>query len=180
MPLVFALPMAGPANSGVSREIPCRVPAWSHLCRDQAPGFGDSIVPQPFLGTLAVNHLEIMEAYFDACDYLIDIGRKIARDYFHCRGTFIQISGFPIKHPDDPYGNNPISRMVYMTDWVTHFYWRYFLCTRDQVFLKARGYPFLRDCALFYTDFLRKGTDGLYHAFPTVGGEDPLTGNMCT
>lgn len=134
-------------------------------------------IQQPFLGTLATNHPEIMEAYFDACDYLIQIGRKIARDYFHCRGTFIQLTGFPIKHLDDPYGNNPISRMVYMTDWVTHFYWRYFLCTRDKAFLKARGYPFLRDAALFYTDFLRKGADGFFHAFPSVGGEDPLTGD---
>ncbi len=134
-------------------------------------------IQAPFIGTLATNHPEIMEAYFDACDYLIAIGRKLARDYYHCRGTFIQLSGFPIKHLDDPYGNNPISRMVYMTDWITHHYWRYFLCTRDKAFLKARGYPVLRDCALFYTDFLQKGVDGLYHAFPSVGGEDPLTGD---
>lgn len=134
-------------------------------------------IQQPFLGTLATNHPEIMEAYFDACDYLIQIGRKIARDYYHCRGTFIQLTGFPIKHLDDPHGNNPISRMVYMTDWITHHYWRYFLCTQDKTFLKTRGYPVLRDCALFYTDFLKKGSDGRYHAFPSVGGEDPLTGN---
>jgi len=134
-------------------------------------------IQEPFIGTLATNHPEIMEAYFDACDYLVEIGRTIARDYYHCRGTFIQISGFPIRHLDDPFGNGPISRMVYMTDWITHHYWRYFLCTGDKDFLKARGYPVLRDAALFYTDFLQKGADGLYHAFPSVGGEDPLTGN---
>lgn len=134
-------------------------------------------IEQPFLGTLATNHPEIMEAYFDACDYLIQMGRKIAHDYYHCRGTFIQISGFPIKALDDIYGTSPDGRMVYMTGMLTHHYWRYFLCTQDKTFLKARGYPFLRDAALFYTDFLKKGADGLYHAFPSVAGEDPMTGD---
>jgi len=154
--------------------LPSTLNDYSHWHRDYHTNYN---IQQPFLGALATNHPEIMEAYFAACDYLIEIGRKIARDYYHCRGTFIQLVGFPIKHLDDPYGNNPISRMVYMTDWMTHHYWRYFLCTQDRHFLKARGYPFLRDAALFYTDFLQKGEDGLYHAFPSVGGEDPLTGD---
>jgi hypothetical protein len=38
------------------------------------------------------------------------------------------------------------------------------------------GYPVLRDCALFYTDFMRKGEDGLYHVFPSNQGEDGFTG----
>jgi hypothetical protein len=34
-----------------------------------------------------------------------------------------------------------------------------------------------RECALFYTDFLTKGDDGHYHAFPSNQGEDGFTGN---
>jgi hypothetical protein len=39
------------------------------------------------------------------------------------------------------------------------------------------GYPVLRDCALFYNDFMKKGDDGLYHVFPSNQGEDGFTGN---
>ncbi len=35
----------------------------------------------------------------------------------------------------------------------------------------------IRDCALFYTDFLKKGDDGLYHVFPSNQGEDGFSGN---
>ena len=35
----------------------------------------------------------------------------------------------------------------------------------------------MRDCALFYTDFLEKRDDGLYHAFPSLQGEAFFNGD---
>jgi hypothetical protein len=35
----------------------------------------------------------------------------------------------------------------------------------------------LRDCALFYTDLMQLGEDGLYHVFPSNQGEDGFTGD---
>jgi hypothetical protein len=51
------------------------------------------------------------------------------------------------------------------------------LCTLDADWLRSTGYPAIRDGALFYTDFLQKGDDGLYHAFPSNQGEDGFSGN---
>jgi len=36
----------------------------------------------------------------------------------------------------------------------------------------------MRDCALFFTDFLKKGDDGRYHAFPSIEGESFFTGRV--
>ena len=47
----------------------------------------------------------------------------------------------------------------------------------DKRWLGETGYPVTRDGALFYTDFLKKGDDGLYHAFPSNQGEDGFSGD---
>lgn len=75
--------------------------------------------------------------------------------------------------------------MAYMTGWVAGRYWEHWQYTRDRAWLAERGYPFIRDAALFYLDFLLKAPhedlppelhDGLYHAFPSIGGEDGYSG----
>jgi hypothetical protein len=69
-----------------------------------------------------------------------------------------------------------MGRMAYMTGWATNpFWWRY-LYTLDLQWLSETGYPVIRDTALFYTDFLKMGSDSLYHAFPSNQSEDGFTG----
>ncbi len=140
-----------------------------------------------YWGDLTANHLEQTEAYFDCCDFFADIGRKIAKDYYHGRGVFIQLEGFPMKLADDVAGRIPLGRMAYMTGWFMSRYWEYYQYTRDREWLARRGYPFIRDCALFYLDFLQKAPseglpeklrDGRYHAFPSICGEADLRDPM--
>lgn len=135
---------------------------------------------QPFWGVHTANHAELAGAYFAALGFLEDIGRKIARDYCGTRGMFIPISGFPLKFKEDPFPTGAMGRMPYMTGWMAEIYWWHYLYTRDQDYLRGQGYPFIRDCALFYTDFLRKGADGLYHAFPSSFGEEGYNGDPAT
>jgi hypothetical protein len=132
---------------------------------------------QPFWGVHTANHPELAEAYFTAMLYLNQIGQKIARDFCGTRGTFIQISGYPIEAQEDPYPTAPMGRMPYMTGWAAEIFWWHYLYTQDTKYLRERAYPFIRDCALFYTDFLRRGDDGLYHAFPSCWGEEGYDGN---
>ena len=109
--------------------------------------------------------------------YLLQIGSKIANDYYHCRGVFIQLTGFPVYAEDDYLGIAPMGRMAYMTGWAMEQYWSRYLVTLDKDWLRKKGYPVIRDCALFYTDFLKKGEDGLYHVFPSNQGEDGFSGD---
>ncbi|MCR4413337.1 MAG: GH116 family glycosyl-hydrolase [Thermoguttaceae bacterium] len=132
---------------------------------------------EPFWGDYTANHIELGDAYFRGMEFLLQIGRKIARDYYGCRGVFIQLSGYPIHAVDDPLGVVPMGRMAYMTGWAANQYWWRYLYTLDTNWLRTAGYPVIRDCALFYTDFMRQGDDGLYHVFPSNQGEDGFTGN---
>ena len=70
-----------------------------------------------------------------------------------------------------------MGRMAYMTGWAANQYWWRFSYTLDTNWLRTVGYPVFRECALFYTDFMKKGEDGLYHVFPSNQGEDGFTGN---
>ena len=135
-------------------------------------------IQQPFWGFLTSNHPELDEPYFTIMDFHNQIGQKIAKDYCGTRGTFIQICGYPIKAKDDPYGSGPMGRMPYMTGYVPELDWWHYLYTQDVEYLRDRGYPFIRDCALFYTDFLQLGDDGLYHAFPSCWGEEGYDGTI--
>jgi len=68
--------------------------------------------------------------------------------------------------------------MAYVTGWAVQPYWLRYQFTKDRNWLRKRGYPAIRDCALFYIDFLKRGKDGLYHAFPSPEEESPFTDDV--
>jgi len=109
---------------------------------------------------------------------MVALGRRLARDFWNCRGTFIQLTGYPFPVAADPYGVGPFSRMAYMTGWAVNQYWFRYLYTQDEDWLRRVGYPPLREAALFYTDFMAAGDDGLYHAFPSDQGENQFSPNL--
>jgi len=132
---------------------------------------------QPFLGDYGANHFDLGDSYFDAMAYALQLGKLIAEKYYDSTGTFVQLSNFPILAQDDVLGTAPMGRMAYMTGWAGHqYYWRY-RYSMDEEWLRKDGYPVLRELAIFYADFLKKGEDGLYHAFPSNQGEDGFTGD---
>ncbi|MGC8642489.1 MAG: glycosyl hydrolase family 95 catalytic domain-containing protein, partial [Isosphaeraceae bacterium] len=155
--------------------LPSTVRDYSHWHGDYHLNYN---LQEPFWGDYTANQIDLGDAYFQAMTYLLQIGRKIARDYYGARGVFIQLSGFPVQATDDYLGAVPMGRMAYMTGWAMNQYWWRYLYTLDSDWLRQTGYPVIRDCALFYTDFLRKGPDGLYHAFPSNQGEDGFSGNV--
>jgi alpha-L-fucosidase 2 len=133
---------------------------------------------QPFWGNLASNHVEMADAFFVGMKHLVEAGRMLARKYWNSRGTFIHLLGYPFPYTEDPYGTGGICRMAYMTGWVASYWWWRYLFTQDEQWLRDEAYPVIRDAALFYTDFLEKYDDGLYHAFPSVQGESHFTGKV--
>ena len=132
---------------------------------------------EPFWGDYTANQISIGDSYFPGMEHIIELGRKLARDYWNTRGTFIQLTGYPFKLEDDPYGVGSLCRMAYMTGWAVNQYWFRYLYTMDTDWLREKGYPAIRDAALFYTDFLTKFDDGLFHAFPSGEGEYHYTGD---
>ena len=139
-----------------------------------------------YWGEFTANHPEQAEAFFDAVDFFRPVGKLIAEKYYGCRGCFIQLAGFPVLCDDDYFGRLTLGRMAYMTGWFASRYWEYYTMTLDEEWLRTRGYPFLKECALFYLDFLKKAPhpdlppnlkDGKYHVFPSIAGESSLGKN---
>lgn len=128
-----------------------------------------------FLGDFSAGHFDSGDAFFTGLEPLLKLGRKIAHDYYHCRGCFVQLSGFPFDVEDDYMGHLPFGRMAYMTGWVAAWFYRRWELSGDREWLKATGYPGLRDFALFYTDFLTLEDDGYFHAFPSNQAEENYT-----
>lgn len=154
--------------------LPSTVQDYSHWHGDYHTNYN---FQQPFWGDYTANHLELGDAYFRGMDFMLPIGRKIAREHYGCRGVFIQLIGYPIQTDADPLGVVPMGRMAYMTGWAVNQYWWRYLYTMDADWLRATGYPVIKDAALFYTDFLRQGQDGRYHIFPSNQWEDGFSGD---
>ena len=139
-----------------------------------------------YWGCFTANQLNQEAAYFDCVDFYRPIGEKIAREYYGGRGCFIQLEGFPLLGDDDHHGSLPLGRMAYMTGWFPEPHFEWYKMTLDKEWLAKRGYPFIKDCALFYLDFLKKAPsenlppnlkDGKYHLFPSIQGESGFSGN---
>ena len=154
--------------------LPSTIQDYSHWHGDYHLNYN---FQEPFWADYTANQVELGDAYFQGMQYVLSIGRKIARDYYGTRGVFVQLVGYPIQAEDDPMGVVPMGRMAYMTGWALNQYWWRYLYTLDTNWLRSTGYPVIRDGALFYTDFMHKGEDNLYHVFPSNQGEDGFSGN---
>ena len=140
-----------------------------------------------YWGDFTANRLDQAETFMDAVEFAMPIGRKIAKEYYNCRGCFFQLQQFPCLATEDYNGTLPLGRMAYMTGWMMNHYWEYYMFTKDREWLTKRGYPFMKECALFYLDFLKKAPhpklppelkDGKYHLFPSVQGESGFKSPM--
>ena len=110
------------------------------------------------------NLSECHEPFFAMTEALIPRGREAARETFGCRGFvaghttdawwFGDIIGLP------GYGMWPFGAA-----WCARHFWERYLYTLDREFLAARGYPVLREAALFLLDWLV---------------EDPRTGGLAS
>ena len=154
--------------------LPSTVLDYSHWHGDYHTNYN---FQQPFWGDCTANHVELADAFFRGMEHFLLMGKRIAREYYGCRGVFVQLTGYPIASEDDCLGVVPMGRMAYMTGFVASNYWIRYRTTMDSEWLERAGYPALRDFALFFTDFMEKREDGLHHIFPSNQGEDGFSGD---
>jgi hypothetical protein len=67
--------------------LPSTVQDYSHWHGDYHTNYN---FQEPFWGDYTANHVELGDAYFDGVRFMLPIGCKIAKDYYGCRGAFIQ------------------------------------------------------------------------------------------
>lgn len=129
-------------------------------------------VPTALASMLMANMPECIEAYFDYMESLLPHFQVNARRLFGARGILVpsrtSSHGYNI-HFDEEYIH------LFWTPgaaWAAHFFYDYYLYTGDRQFLEQRAYPFMKEAALFYEDFLYEGNDGRWVFNPSYSPEN--------
>ncbi len=111
------------------------------------------------------NMPELLEPFFDVLDSYVEGAKGVAKYNYGSRG--MMISGFTpygMTGPKDIWpGLEGRVGFPAGTGWFAQHYWEHYLFTLDEAFLRTRAYPFIKEAALFYLDYL---------------AEDPETGNL--
>jgi len=115
------------------------------------------------LGDLHAPLLDLISSFSAA-------GRESARVSYGQRGLAL--------HTVTPWG--PKSVAGYWPDfsgWMAEHFWEHYAFTQDRDYLKKQGYPYLKDCALFYLDSLvQDPRNGWLVTGPTMSMENRFIG----
>ena len=138
------------------------------------------------------NNENIQMAYWQACagglskallplfnlyESFLDDYRENARRLYGCRGLLLPLfmdNGNGFKENIQPH-------VLYWTGssaWICQIYYDYYLYTGDERFLIERAYPFMKECALFYEDFLVYDENGKLKSYPSNSPENRADGDF--
>lgn len=114
---------------------------------------------------------ECHEPLFELVERMIRKGRVTAQAMYGCRG-FVAHHNTDIwadTAPQDIYG--PATQWVMGGAWLTLHFWEHYQFNPDPDFLK-RAYAVMKECALFFTDFLVESPEGFLVTSPSVSPEN--------
>lgn len=128
----------------------------------------------------AGNLAECAQPLIDFLHRLVPQGQKAARDLFNCRGIFFG-------HATDIWAAATLEHEIYSmwacaAPWLAeHLWWRYEY-SQDMAFLRDSAYPFMKEAATFFEDFLVRDAQGRLVTVPSqspencfVGGSAPVS-----
>ena len=128
------------------------------------------------------NMSEVTLPYFDLYREFLDDFRTNARNMYGCRGILLPISGLTT---NGLMYKNTLTKNIYSNwtagaAWIAQLFYDYWLYTGDREFLQNRAVPYMKECALFYEDFLVEDEDGKYLFSPSYSPENmpANTGSM--
>lgn len=138
-----------------------------------AAGFThDGNLPTAISIALPGNMPELMEAYFDLHERLMNDYRISAKTLYNCRGIHIPAQSTTSGFETDFGERWCLTFWTGAAGWAAHYFYDYYQHTGDQYFLAKRAYPFMKEAALFYEDFLTKGVDGKLLFNPSYSPEN--------
>ena len=107
------------------------------------------------------NHLELGNSLYDVFFEMLPRFQKFCRDFYGWDGAMALGSIAP---------NGAAVPCTFQWSfwtgsgpWVAHHFWLHYLYSTDEVFLRDKAYPFMREFMKFFVGYLEKGEDGLYH-----------------
>lgn len=107
-----------------------------------------------------INLSECHLPLFDLADRMIERGKILAREQYGMDGTIIHhttdLWATPWMRAATPYWES----WIHGGGWLVRHYWEHYEYTQDEVFLRERAYPALREFARFYLDWLIEDPEG--------------------
>ncbi|TDQ38320.1 glycosyl hydrolase family 95 catalytic domain-containing protein [Aureibacillus halotolerans] len=122
--------------------------------------------------------VELLPSMFGRYEDLLEDFRGNARKLYGCRGIYTPAGttpGIGVPNQIVPV----IMNWTGAAGWLAQHFYEYALFTGDEVFLKERALPFMREAALFYEDFLLE-KDGELIVMPSVSPENTPSNYMPT
>jgi alpha-L-fucosidase 2 len=120
------------------------------------------------------NLSECAEALIRFIERFVPHAQKAASDLYGCRGVFlpIQTDAWGRATPES-YG---WSVWIGAAPWIAWHFWSHYAYTGDLDFLRNRAYPFFREVARFYEDYLVPDEAGILQIMPSQSPENRFTG----
>lgn len=121
---------------------------------------------------LSGNLAECLLPYFRYLETQLPQYRENAQRLYGCRGILV-----PSRTSTHGLNNHfdsvwPMTFWTAGAGWAAHFFFDYYQYTGDRRFLRERAFPFMKEAALFYEDFLIPGPDGKYLFSPSYSPEN--------
>ena len=116
-----------------------------------------------------------VEALLQHIERLVPHARKAAMDLYGCRGVW-----YPIQ--TDAWGRStPESHgwavWIGAAPWLAQHVWWHYEYGRDADFLRTRAYPFFKEVATFYEDYLVEDDAGVLQIVPSQSPENRFVGD---
>lgn len=112
----------------------------------------DINVQENYWGAEVFNLPECHEPLFDYVDRLVPNARIAAKNLYGCRGVFIPLTtgGWGRCLKKSPGWDEWTGAAA----WIAQHYWWHYEFTGDDEFLRTRAYPYMKEVARFYEDYL--------------------------
>ena len=146
-------------------------PAWA------CTFFNNENIQMAYWQAYAGNLSEATLPLFNLYDKFKDDYRENAKNLFGCRGLLLPL------FMDNSNGKkeNTQPHVLYWTGssaWISAIYYDYYLYTGDEKFLSERAYPFMKESALFYEDFMVYDERGKLKSYPSNSPENSPNGDF--
>ena len=128
---------------------------------------------QACCGNLANTQMPMFDYYLTKMDDY----RENAQKLFGCRGILLPM------FCDNTSGRkkNLQAHVIYWTassSWLSNIFFDYYLHTKDVKFLEQKAYPFMKESALFYEDFMQYDENGKLKSYPSNSPENCAKGDF--
>lgn len=133
---------------------------------------------QPFWLPFSSNHLEKSLSYVELVEFLMDVSRKWADEYYDLPGAYFPHSAYPVEMSMNPYPVPSWGWEICETPWTVQGLWWHYLYSADTTFLEGRAYEPIKAAVQFLVAYMNRPEargeqwgDDKYHVFPTIPPE---------